>query len=228
MTALAKPVPMALALTTKHAVDVAHIEPTWGMYDRRHSWNTMPVTRPVPSIETLEKMQAELVRALAPIKDTGEAPAVLRRLAEAATTLIDSYPQRDGSTPTYAQQIIKRLAECPPDLIEQVIDRLVDEHPDFRPGPGRVAEMVRRVVAKRALTLMRVQAALRWHETREQMQFEDLQIAHDKAAAAARAAERESRGDSATFTPFAAAVYGAQEAANDDAGMTTPASPKTA
>lgn len=215
----------ALATTRQHSHMLDHIEPTWGMFDVRHAWDTMPVTRPLPSVQQLTAMELELTRALAPISEAMDAPAALAKLTEATTTLIDSYPQRDQSSRVYAQQVMKRLAECPPDLLDKVIDRLVDDNPDFRPGAGRVAGMVRNVVAKRKLTLMRVQAALRYHATAATMKAEAAQRNADRKAAVERAL---SRPDDAPMTPIGVAVYGCQTAANDEPGITLPASAKTA
>lgn len=154
----------ACRITTKNLALLRNIEPTWGMFDPDGDWQRGEVTRPVPDPPTLDAMANELAKALRPASAHHDGE---RLCTQAALTLIESYPQRDTTGQIYAQQVVRRLMDCPPALLPQVIDRLVDTNPDFRPGVGRVAEAVRGVTASLKIAHMRVEAARRWWATAE-------------------------------------------------------------
>jgi hypothetical protein len=164
-----------------HAAQLADMDPCWGVHPISDAGIALPDTYVPPTPRTLETMQAELNNALVPC---GMAAA-----AKAAAVLIAAYPQADNTSAAYAQHVAKRLAECPADLLDHVVDRIIDSSPDFRPAPGRVADAVRREVAKRSLLLRRVQAAMRWWHRQDAQSRLAAEIQADKQRAAELVAE---------------------------------------
>jgi hypothetical protein len=146
------------------------IEPTWGMFDARAAYQRNEVKgHTLPTVETLEGMRVELVHALAPLSDIG--PEGLARALRAARELNESYPQKDVTGAAWARGVAARLAECPPDLLSRVVETLLNGH-DYRPALSEVKRGVAEAVAGRKLTLLRVEAALRWKKVNAEVQRE--------------------------------------------------------
>jgi hypothetical protein len=132
----------------------------------------------LPARVTLEVMEREMLLALQ--------PAGMQAAAKATVALIASFPARDSSTGAYAEAVTKRLAECPADLLAEVVDAIIDDAGDFRPSPGRVKQGVDRLVSKRKLLLMRIQSAIRWHDWDAEQRRRAEAVLKDREAAAAR------------------------------------------
>ena len=154
-----------------------------------------PLAVTPPGWAVLRAMQGELTQALAPCQP-GQA-------AQAAALIIAGYPQRDDTSAAYAQLLVQRLTECPPDLLMRVVDAVIDANPSFRPGAGDVARLVRAQVAKRQRLLLQVEAALRYWTyydaavmQRQEIEADKRALGHDPAtrlAAALRVTDRTPR-----------------------------------
>ncbi|MBW8268307.1 hypothetical protein [Caldovatus aquaticus] len=174
-------------VTAAHAHRLRDMDPTWGLYPHLRPDAHDPVHLDLPGDDVLAVMELELARALLPCADpvTGEG---MDAAAAAAGVLIESWPQKDASSPTYAEQVAMRLAACPRDLLPKVIARLVDEE-EFRPSVAKVRQAVERELAKRRLLLAKVQAARRWWAWRVEEDWRQAEIAADREAAAERVAQ---------------------------------------
>ena len=166
-------------VTFDHAHQLADMDPTWGLYPHlRGEARDRPVVIPPPD-DVLGIMEIELRRALVPCK-LGEAAA-------AAAVLIDSFPQKDQTSATYAEQLTVRLAAAPSDLLRKIVNGIVDECLEWRPTPGRVKVAVDRAVAKRAILLAKVEAGRRyWLWQAEKVQHQAEIAAGRKLAASAK------------------------------------------
>lgn len=165
----------------QHAPSLADMDPCYGVHPITDAGFCLPAGYVPPPVETLANMELELVGALV--------PCGMVAAAKAAAVLIAAYPQADHTSAAYAQHVAKRLAECPADLLDHVVDRIIDGSPDFRPAPGRVADAVRHEVAKRSLLLRRVQAAQRWWAQTLRAKAEAEDIAAQRQAAQRRLRE---------------------------------------
>jgi hypothetical protein len=137
-----------------------------------------PGTLTLPSDGILEAMEQELLRGL-----QGCTP---KQAAAAAAALLASYPQRESDSRLYSRAVAERMQECPADLLQAVVDKLIDSELDFRPSAGRVKQAVGAVRAERWLTLQRVQSARRWRAWAEKEAARAAEVAADRAAAEAR------------------------------------------
>lgn len=174
-------------ITFANAHRVRDMDPMWGLYPHLRPDAHAPVPPNLPTDDVLAIMELELSRALVPCADpaTGEG---MDGAAAAAGVLIESWPQHDRTSKTYAEQLAIRLADCPSDLLPKVITRLVDEE-EFRPSAAKVRQVVEREVAKRRALLLRVQAARRWWAWKADEERRQAEIAADRKAAAARVAQ---------------------------------------
>jgi hypothetical protein len=165
-----------LALVDKLAAPLrVAIEPTWGMFNPKAAYARNEVRGELlPVAMVLKGMRQELLHALAPLSDIG--PEGLNRALRAAREVNESFPQKDTTGAAWARGVAARLAECPPDLLSRVVERLLNSH-DYRPSLAEVKRGVAEAVAGRKLTLMRVEAALRWHEVHaEHLRLQPMQV----------------------------------------------------
>ena len=126
---------------------LAEIDPCFGLFGR---YDDAPLAHLAPWPEDLAAVVSELQAALL--------PAGVEAGANAAAVLIDSYPQRDRSSATYAEMVALRLADCPKDLLIKVVNNLVDRHTEWRPAPGAVKQEVQAVTSRRRLLLLKAEA----------------------------------------------------------------------
>lgn len=162
----------------QQASKLADMDPCWGISPVTDCMIVLPDGFRPPGMDVLATMEQELQMALV--------PCGMAQAAKAAAVMIGAYPQADNTSAAYAQHVARRLAECPADLLDHVVDRILDNSPDFRPAPGRVADAVRREVAKRGLLLRRVQAARRWWGQQAAAAAQAEEVRADKAAAIER------------------------------------------
>jgi hypothetical protein len=153
-----------------HAHQLTDFDVCWGMFAdvRGDALDEPPVTPPPAAV--LRQMLDELQRS--------NAPASIEETAAFAGMVIQSYPQQDNTTGAYARLLANELARVPRDMQGKVFDSVLRQSPDFRPGIGRVKQIVDQQLAKRDILRRRCEAALRYWQHK----------ADQKRAAAERAA----------------------------------------
>lgn len=143
-------------ITFDHAHQLVDLDPNWGVLHWLREPLPHDVARRLPEIGVLNAMEAELAAAMVGCS--------LAEAAQAVAVLIDSYPQRDTTSETYAEQMTMRMANCPSDLLPKAVQILLDEEIKWRPTPGKVADVVARLLTKRGALLRQVQAGQRYRE----------------------------------------------------------------
>ena len=142
---------LATPVTYRYHHLIRDVNPAWGIGYGEDSMPAQDVA--LPSLLALELMQQELDQALL--------PCTIEQAAKSAQYLIAAYPQQDKTTAAYVEQVTMRLAQCPPDMLARVVNRIIDDATDFRPAPGKVKQAVDYEMGKRIMLRMRVAAAMR-------------------------------------------------------------------
>jgi hypothetical protein len=171
-----------MPVTLERGHDLSHVPEIWGLYPG--VMPHVPLDREPPTRDVLLAMQDELASALVPVKAHAQG---LLAVAGYASQLTESFPMRDNAGSRYADALVERLQECPPDLLPKVVRKLIDEC-DFRPSAKQVLDAVKEVLARRRLLLMRVQAGLRyWDWKAEQRAIEAEKAARVSVKSVTRA-----------------------------------------
>jgi hypothetical protein len=153
-----------------HAHHLDGLDPAWGLFpgSGRDAYAEPDRTPPPPPV--LLVMQREL--------EAAQAPCSMAEAVTAAATLIAAYPQADNTTGPYAKLLAVELARVPRDQLGRVFDKTLDASPDFRPGIGRVRQVIEGELAKRRILAKRVEAGLRyWQHQAEQRERDEPRLA---------------------------------------------------
>lgn len=190
-------------VTYQHAHQITAMPPLYGISAVADASTLLPDGYVPPPPAVLAAMREELMQALVGCTKT--------QAAKAAASLIAAYPQNDNTTSAYAAHLAQRLAACPPDLLDAVINRVIDESPDFRPGAGRVAQAVRREIAKRNILLQRVDSAIRWWAKQEEAERIAVEASEFRAKRAAQIVDDMDRAWRLPGTPSATPIADSTE-----------------